>query len=211
MSESSPALIIGLTGGIGSGKTAVSDHFQSLGITVVDADVIARQVVEPGTAALQAIADRFGADILLEDGNLDRAGLRKIVFADPEQRRWLEQLTHPLIRQSIRDGLNNARSSYALLVSPLLVESGQSELTQRILVVDAPESLQVTRTMERDHNSAAQVEAIIAAQADRQERLKYADDVICNDGSLEQLHKNVQLLHEKYLQLAEQRSHGNAS
>ena len=197
-------LIVGLTGGIGSGKTAVSDCFQDLGVTVVDADVVARQVVEPGTPALEKIADRFGSHIVQDDGSLDRAQLRTIVFAEPEQRQWLEQLTHPLIRSGIKSGLENATSAYAILVSPLLVESGQSELTQRILVVDVPESLQLQRTMQRDNNSAEQVQAIMAAQADRQQRLNYADDVLLNDGSLQQLQSKVDELHQRYLRLAEE-------
>lgn len=194
--------VIGLTGGIGSGKTAVSDHFQTLGICVVDADVAARVVVAKGRPALAAIAEHFGADMLLADGNLDRAKLRAAVFKDPAERRWLEALTHPLIRAEIAAGLENATSPYALLVSPLLVESGQNQLTRRILVVDVPEELQLARTVARDHNSAAQVKAIMAAQASRQQRLQYADDVIVNDGSLAELQAKVEALHSKYLELA---------
>lgn len=194
--------VIGLTGGIGSGKTAVSDYFAQLGITVVDADVAARVVVEKGRPALTQIAEHFGSHILQPDGTLDRAQLRAEVFKDPAERQWLEGLLHPLIRQEIKDGLHNATSPYALLVSPLLVESGQSKLTQRVLVVDVPKELQLQRTINRDNNSPEQVKAIMAAQASRQQRLASADDVIVNDGTLEQLHQQVDALHVKYLALA---------
>lgn len=198
------SFVIGLTGGIGSGKTAVSDHFQHLGIDVIDADVAARAVVEPGRPALQAIADHFGAGVLQADGSLDRAQLRQQVFSNPEERRWLEQLTHPMIREEIARGLAAARSPYCLLVSPLLVESGQKAFVRRILVVDVPEAVQLERTAARDNNSAEQVKAIMAAQASREQRLSYADDVISNDGSLAQLHARVEALHQQYLQLARQ-------
>ena len=194
--------VIGVTGGIGSGKTAVSDHFESLGITVVDADIASRTVVEPGKPALTKIAEHFGADILLDDGALDRAKLRAAIFRDDSERQWLEALLHPLIREEIVNGLDNAKSSYALLVSPLLVESGQNQFVERVLVVDVPESLQLERTVKRDSNSEEQVKAIIAAQASRQQRLDYADDVITNDDSLSQLQSQVEELHQQYLELA---------
>lgn len=194
--------VLGLTGGIGSGKTAVSNHFHTLGITIIDADLASRAVVEPGRPALRQIASRFGDNILLPDGNLDRAALRNIVFADDSQRQWLNGLTHPLIAEEIQQGLKDSQSTYTILVSPLLVETGQADYTQRILVVDVPESLQLSRTMARDNNSKDQVAAIIKAQADRQARLKYADDVINNDGDLQELHKKVEVLHQQYLELA---------
>lgn len=194
--------VIGVTGGIGSGKTAVSDYFAQLGITVVDADVAARVVVERGRPALAQVAEHFGAHILQADGSLDRAQLRAAIFKDPAERQWLEGLLHPLIRQEIKDGLNNATSPYALLVSPLLVESGQHKLTQRVLVVDVPEELQLQRTVNRDSNTPEQVKAIMAAQASRQQRLDSADDVIVNDGTLAQLHQQVDALHLKYLVLS---------
>ncbi|BFM17648.1 dephospho-CoA kinase [Maricurvus nonylphenolicus] len=196
-------LIIGLTGGIGSGKTAVSDRFAAKGITVVDADLASRAVVEPGRPALQAIEEHFGSEVITPEGSLDRALLRQKVFADENERKWLEQLTHPLIREEIISGLENATSPYALLVSPLLVESGQSQLTQRILVVDVPEAVQLERTMARDDNPEAQVKAIMAAQANRETRLGYADDVVENNGSLEDLDRQVEQLHQRYLTLAE--------
>lgn len=198
--------VIGITGGIGSGKTAVSDHFESIGITVVDADIASRTVVEPGTPALLHIVEHFGADMLLADGSLDRANLRRAIFEDPTQRQWLESLLHPLIRDEIVSGLESADSPYALLVSPLLIESGQNQLTERVLVVDVPEELQLARTVERDNNSEQQVKAIMAAQATRQQRLDSADDVIVNDSTLEHLKAQVEVLHQQYLDLASRKS-----
>lgn len=194
--------VIGITGGIGSGKTAVSDHFESLGITVVDADVASRTVVEIGTSALASIAEHFGSQVLQTDGSLDRAALRSAIFEDSTQRQWLESLLHPLIRAEIVSGLESASSPYAILVSPLLIESGQSQLTERVLVVDVPEALQLKRTVARDSNSEQQVKAIMAAQASRQQRLDSADDVVVNDNTLEHLKAQVEALHQKYLKLA---------
>ena len=194
--------VIGLTGGIGSGKSAASAHFETLGITVVDADVASRTVVEVGKPALSAIEEHYGSEVIASDGSLDRAALRAKVFANDEERRWLEQLTHPLIREEIASGLTNATSPYAILVSPLLVESGQNQLTQRVLVIDVPEELQVARTAARDDNSEEQVKAIMAAQSSRQKRLGFADDVILNDGPLEQLQAQVEQLHQRYLKMA---------
>ncbi|MDH3643735.1 MAG: dephospho-CoA kinase [Gammaproteobacteria bacterium] len=195
-------LVIGITGGIGSGKTAVSDRFAALGITVVDADIASRVVVEPGRPALDAIAEHFGDGAINDDGTLNRAELRKRVFADAAERKWLEQLTHPLINQYLQEQLAAAESPYAVLVSPLLAETGQSRFCQRIIVVDVPVELQVQRTMSRDANDEAQVRAIIAAQASREQRLELADDVIVNDQGLEHIDAEVQRLHEVYLELA---------
>jgi dephospho-CoA kinase len=194
--------VVGLTGGIGSGKTAVSDHFEHLGITVVDADLASRQVVEPGTPALAAIAEHFGPEILQADGALDRAALRARIFADEGERHWLEALLHPRIGEALRDGLAAATSPYAILVSPLLFEAGQATLVDRVLLVDAPEALQLERTMARDQNSEAQVQAIIKAQASRAERQARADDILVNDGTLADLLTKVEALHERYLALA---------
>ncbi len=195
-------LVIGLTGGIGSGKSAVSRCFEKLGIAVVDADVAARVVVEPGTPGLARIAEHFGPGVIDPNGALDRAALRRIVFADEAERRWLESVLHPLIGEEIRRGLREATSPYAVLVSPLLLEAGQDALAHRVLVVDVGEETQVTRTMQRDNNSGEQVRAIIAAQIGRAERLARADDVIENDGSLEELEPKVLALHRRYLELA---------
>lgn len=194
--------IVGLTGGIGSGKTAASDHFATLGIDVVDADIIARQVVEPGTEALSRIVQHFGKDILQADGTLDRAALRQRVFSQPEEKRWLEQLLHPLIGDATLRALAATKSPYALFVSPLLFESGMQAVCNRTLLIDAPEQAQLERTMVRDNNPAGQVKAIMASQASRETRQAKADDVICNDGSLQDLHHKVEAMHARYLTLA---------
>ena len=194
--------VVGITGGIGSGKSAVSNRFEALGIRVVDADLASRWVVEPGRPALARIAEHFGDDVLATDGSLDRAVLRRLVFADPEERRWLEALLHPLIAEEIRTALTAAESPYAILVSPLLIESGQTEFVDRVLVVDVPETVQIERTMARDDNDEAQVRSIITAQIDRPSRLARADDVIDNDGGLDALDAQVAELHHRYLELA---------
>lgn len=193
--------ILGLTGGIGSGKSAAAQHFIDLGVHLVDADHAARWVVEPGRPALAKIAEHFGPGVIQADGQLDRSALRALIFEHPEQRRWLEALLHPLIGEEIANNLAQARSPYAILVSPLLVESGQSRLTQRILVIDAPEPLQVQRTLLRDQTSEAQVQAILKAQASREERLRHAQDVVVNDRDLSWLHSEVERLHHFYLTL----------
>lgn len=193
--------VVGLTGGIGSGKTAVSERFQAFGISVVDGDVASRAVLAPGAPAVEAIATRFGSELIGADGSLDRAALRKRVFADPADRRWLENLTHPLMARYLREHLEAADSRYAMLVNPILVESGQAKRCHRVLVVDAPEALQIARTMSRDGNTEAQVRAIIAAQAERARRLAAADDVIVNDRDLAHLDAEVARLHEQYLEL----------
>lgn len=192
--------ILGLTGGIGSGKTAAANHFASLGIHVVDADQAARWVVEPGRPALQQIVEHFGPDVLHE-GALNRAALRERIFQDPNERIWLEQLLHPLIRAEVAAHLANAESPYAILVSPLLVESGQYRQVDRVLVVDVPEALQVERTVARDLTSEEQVRAILKVQASREERLRHADDVLLNDHDLAWLKAEVERLHRFYLTL----------
>ncbi|ARU89786.1 dephospho-CoA kinase [Pseudomonas sp. M30-35] len=193
--------ILGLTGGIGSGKSAVAQCFIDLGVHLVDADQAARWVVEPGRPALSQITEHFGAGILQADGQLDRTALRKLIFQDAEQRRWLEALLHPLINQEISQYLAQATSPYAILVTPLLVETGQHALTQRVLVVDAPETLQIERTLMRDNTSLEQVQAILNAQATRQQRLQIADDVLVNDRDLIWLRNEVERLHTFYLTL----------
>ena len=197
-------MIIGLTGGIGSGKTAAANRFAAAhDIHVVDADQKSRVVVEPGRPALAHIVDRFGDAMLLDDGTLNRAALRETVFAAPEQRQWLEQLLHPLIRDEIITDLRSATSPYALLVSPLLVESGQNRLTSRVIVVDVPEAMQLARTVQRDAVPEAQVRAIMQAQAQREERLRHADDILTNNSDLAALHAQVDALHTRYMQLLE--------
>jgi len=196
-------MIIGLTGGIGSGKSAVSLRFAvKHGIHVVDADLKSRVVVEPGRPALQAIVDRFGDAVVQPSGELDRAALRQRVFSDPQERLWLEALLHPLIREEIVSDLASATSPYALLVSPLLIESGQHKMTDRVLVVDVSEETQLLRTALRDNVPQDQVKAIMKAQASREERLKQAHDIVSNDQDLAALHKQVDALHERYLSMA---------
>jgi dephospho-CoA kinase len=194
--------IVGLTGGIGSGKTAASNRFAKLGIGIVDADVIAREVVEPGSPALQKIAAHFGDSHLLSDGQLNRAALRQTIFADPAAKQWLESLLHPLIASETQRQLLNVNSAYALFVSPLLVESQQKAMCDRLVVVDVPESVQLSRTMLRDNNEQAQVERIIASQIGRQARLAAASDVIDNTLGLPQLDLGVSELHQQFLNLA---------
>lgn len=194
--------IIGLTGGIGSGKSAVAEGFRRLGIKVVDADIAARKVVEKGTPALAAIADHFGMQILLADGSLDRAALRRVVFGNDSERVWLEKLLHPRIGEWIAAELAAATSPYAILESPLLLESTQHRMVRRTLVVDVPEEVQVERAAARDGNTAEQIRAIIARQMSREQRRARADDVIDNTGSLDDLVAPVAALHRRYLELA---------
>ncbi|MGA8138602.1 MAG: dephospho-CoA kinase [Pseudomonas gingeri] len=193
--------ILGLTGGIGSGKSAAAQHFIDLGIHTVDADHAARWVVEPGRPALAKIVEHFGPGVLQADGQLDRAALRTLIFEAPEQRRWLEALLHPLIGEEIACHLARAQSPYAILVSPLLIESGQYKNTQRVLVIDAPQALQIQRTQQRDQTSEQQVQAILKVQASREERLRHADDVLINDRDQAWLRSEVERLHHFYLTL----------
>ena len=193
------ALIVGITGGIGSGKSAVTDRFEQLGITVVDADLAARVIVQAGQPALEKIADHFGQGVLLPDGTLDRAALRKLVFSDESERLWLEALTHPLIGQEILSQLEASHSPYTILSSPLLLETSQRDLADCIVVVDVPAQLQLQRTMARDANDEEQVKRIMAAQMPREERLKLADIVVDNSRSLEELDSMVQELHKEFL------------
>ena len=191
--------MVGITGGIGSGKSAVTDHLETLGITVVDADKVARVVVEPGTSGLAAITEHFGTDVLLANGGLDRTALRKIVFDNHNERKVLEEITHPRIRDEIIRQLSEASSPYVVLSSPLLLESGLNTLAVYVVVVDVPEEVQLKRTMARDDNSEALVKQIMAAQLDRQTRLSRADASIMNDTSLKELYERVEALHEDLL------------
>ena len=200
---SAQQLVVGMTGGIGSGKSAVTDYLETKGITVVDADKVARVVVEPGTSGLAAITEHFGGDILLPDGTLDRAALRKIVFDKPDERKVLEGITHPLIREEIARQLSEAGSPYVVLASPLLLESGQSSFADYVVVVDVPESVQLSRTMTRDDNSEQLVKSIMAVQLDRETRLARADTSISNEGTLEELHTRVDALHTDLLRRAQ--------
>lgn len=202
MTGSQATFVVALTGGIASGKTAVSDAFAALGAAVIDTDLIARQVVEPGSLGLAAVVDTFGPSICADDGRLDRAELRRLIFSDPAARQRLEAILHPRIAAEAARQLNTASAAYSILVVPLLVESGLFKDADRVLVVDVPESLQLERLMRRDGSDRAQAEAALAAQATRQQRLARADDVIDNSASLEQLRSRVAELDQVYRQLA---------
>ena len=195
-------LIVGLTGGIGSGKSAAMAYFEQLEVPCIDADIVAREVVEPGSDALETIARKFGPEVILSNGNLDRARLRQIVFAEPQYREWLERLLHPLINQRIRDWLQACQAPYCILSSPLLLETQQVELVDRVLLIDIPEEVQVARTTARDGNSETQVKAIMAAQSSRAFKQSKADDIICNDQDLRYLESEIGKLHQQYMQLA---------
>ena len=192
-------MIIGLTGGIGSGKTAVSDTFEKLGITVVDADLASRVVVEKGKPCLEEIAKHFGDDILNENDELNRAKLREIIFNSDSEKLWLESLLHPAIAEQIKDELNASKSPYTILVSPLLLETNQRDFCDKVLVVDVPIELQMERTTKRDGVSEDQVKSIIKSQINRDERLQLADEIIINEGTIEDLEMIVRELHEKLI------------
>ncbi|MFC4259588.1 dephospho-CoA kinase [Marinobacter lacisalsi] len=196
-------VVIGLTGGIGSGKSTVARMFGDLGVHWVDADIVAREVVEPGTPALAEIVGRFGDTILQDDGALDRAALRTIVFRDDSEREWLEGLLHPTIRDELARQLQpeDYHLPYVLLVSPLLLETDQHTLIRKAIVVDVPEETQIERTMARDSNDREQVERIIAAQIPRKHRMERADFVIHNDRPLDQVQAEVERLHQQLLDL----------
>lgn len=195
--------IVGLTGGIGSGKSAAAECFRGHGIVIVDADVVAHELTGPGGAAMAAIAEAFGSAMITPDGALDRAAMRTLAFAEPDTRVRLEQILHPRIRRICDERCAAADSPYALLVVPLLIESGRhKERCQRLVVVDCPEEIQIARVMARNGMTRAEVERIMAAQATRAQRLAAADDVIDNSGSPQTLAPQVAALHDKYLELA---------
>ncbi len=193
---------VALTGGIGSGKSAVAQHFSELGVTVVDADAIAHGLTAAGGDALGPISVAFGAAVLAADGSLDRAAMRRQVFADAAARRRLEAILHPLIRQRMQAALAADAGPYVVLAIPLLVEAGQTDMADRVLVVDAPEGLCIQRVGQRSGLEPAEVKRIIASQASRDERLSVADDVIENTGDLAALEPKVRALHARYLTLA---------
>ncbi|MEM7277420.1 MAG: dephospho-CoA kinase [Pseudomonadota bacterium] len=195
----SKSMIIGLTGGIASGKSAVADIFAELGIDVVDTDVIAREIVEPGEDAFEDIVEFFGIDILDDTGGLDRRKLRDRVFANPDERLKLESFTHPRIRARAIGDVMAANSDYVVLVVPLLIESSLRQAVDRILVVDVPKTLQLQRLLDRDGGNEDTARAIIKAQTDRQTRLAAADDIIVNKSSLAALRRAVVQLHQRYL------------
>ncbi len=202
----SSSLIIGLTGGIGSGKSTVAEAFRQLGIETVDADQASRAVVEPGMPALLAIAEQFGSQIIQADGSLDRAALRQIIFADPDQKLWLESLLHPLIRDWIIRRLEAATSPYVILESPLLFETDQHQLVDTTVLVDLPVELQIERACARDGNQADQIQRIIDAQMPREEKLSRADIVLDNGQPLDSLATRVSAVHQTLISLRQEQT-----
>lgn len=198
-------LIVALTGGIASGKTAVSDTFNTLGVPVIDADLLSREAVAPESPGLNQIKARFGDSIITEDGTLDRKKLRQIVFNDEQSRKDLETIVHPEVRRLTRKAIEQhkqALAPYCIVVIPLLVETGQQNNYDHIVVVDVSEETQITRVAARDGSSEAQAKKILSSQATRKERLDVADDVITNSGTLQELHTAIQSLHQKLLNIA---------
>ncbi|ELC3156404.1 dephospho-CoA kinase [Vibrio harveyi] len=194
------AFVIGLTGGIASGKTTVANLFkQQFKIDIVDADIVAREVVEPGTPGLNAIIEHFGTDIVRDNQTLDRAKLREKIFSNPEEKAWVNGLLHPMIREKMIEDLEQVTSDYALLVVPLLVENKLDSLCDRVLVVDVEPQTQLSRTVKRDNVSEEQAKAILASQASREQRLALADDVVKNNPDDPDLLLQITDLHEKYL------------
>jgi dephospho-CoA kinase len=194
---------LGLTGGIGSGKTTVANMFADLGASLIDTDLIAHQLTAPGGVAMPLIKKEFGPDFILESGAMDRSKMREHIFAHPEQKKRLEQILHPLIRAETEDAAKKADGDYPIFVVPLLVESGSwVQRVSRVLVIDCSEATQLLRVMSRNGMTQQQVLAIMQAQASREQRLQAADDVIVNEGDLSPIREQVRLLHEKYLKLA---------
>ncbi len=196
------SLLIGLTGGIGSGKTAASDLFAKKGVVVVDADVIARQALAKDSPLVDKVLAYFGAEVISKDGSLDRAALRLRVFNNLADKNWLENLVHPWVRERVLNQLASATGYYQILSSPLLLETGQDSWVDRILVIDVPVEVQIERTCNRDKNNRELVEKIISQQLSREQRLAKADDKIDNSQGLAELEKQVNSLHQFYLQLA---------
>ncbi|NLQ18828.1 dephospho-CoA kinase [Marinomonas sp. M1K-6] len=192
--------IIGIAGGIGSGKSTIAKCFNDIGIQSVDADDVARLVVEPGTDCLRKIHQRHGNDILLQDGTLNRRALRDIIFNDPKERVWLEALTHPAIRAAIKTQLNAITSKYGLLVHPLLFETKQETLCQLVVAIDVPTSTQLNRVMNRDHITQESAQKIIATQLSNKERIKRAQLVLENSGNIDEMNAKVFKLHQKILE-----------
>ena len=197
--------VLGITGGIGSGKTAVTDIFSELNIDVIDADIASRKAVEKGSSSLKEIEDHFGSEIILNDGNLDRQKLREAIFDKEEEKDWLEKLLHPQILKIINSELAESRTSYTILVSPLLFETGQYKLCSRTLLVDVEEKLQIARASKRDNVSEEQIKSIIEAQMSRSEKITLANDIVTNNGTLEDLRKEILSLHNNYLKLSDKK------
>lgn len=195
-------LVVGLTGGIASGKSTAAQYFRKLGVPVIDADEIAREVVEPDQPALKQLTALFGPDMLDANGRLDRARLRHLIFADAGKRRQVEGILHPAIRQTMLERLAHAQGDYCILSIPLLLETRQTDLVNRVLVIDSPEALQRDRLSKREGWTSEEIGAAIAAQLSRQERLQNADDVIVNDGDLASFERAVEQMHRRYRLLA---------
>lgn len=191
-----------LTGGIGSGKSVVADLFAKLGVPVIDTDIIARELVKPGKPALADITQSFGRDVITKKGELDRVKLARLTFSNGRLRKQLEDILHPRIHTEIRLQLQKLDSPYAIIVIPLLVETGQVAAYNRVLVVDCDEATQMSRVIQRDHRSEEQIKAIMEAQAKRPERVSWADDIIENNGTLQELEQKVAELHNVYLKMA---------
>lgn len=194
-------IIIGLTGGIACGKTTASDFFADHGIEIIDADLVAREVVQPGQPALEEITKAFGSSVLQADGALDRAKMRKLIFAQADKRAQLEAILHPLIRQRMADQLAKCEGHYAIYSVPLLVESGLNKLADRVLVIDVEEAVQLERLLSRDGITLSQAKAMIAAQLSREDRNRAADDIIDNSGTLNQFIEQLRAHHRRYLAL----------
>ncbi|MEZ9865300.1 dephospho-CoA kinase [Vibrio sp. 10N.261.51.A4] len=197
------AIIIGLSGGIASGKTTVANLFnEHFNIDIVDADIVAREVVALGSVGLKQITEHFGESILLDDGTLNRSRLRELIFSDPKEKQWLNDLLHPMIRDKIDSDLSKITSPYGLLVAPLLVENQMQGMADRVLIVDVPAEVQIERTMSRDNVSREQVASILKSQASREQRLAVADDVIKNHTKNQELLPQITDLHQKYLAIS---------
>lgn len=203
MGDSAATFVVGVTGGIGSGKSTVCSRFEDrYGVPVIDADIVAREVVAPGTEGLEAVVTRFGRDILTADGELDRRALKSVVFADDDKRHDLETMLHPRIRTGIAAHVAAVAYPYCLLCIPLLAEGGNRSNIDRVLVIDCPETLQVERVTARDDLTPSEVAAIMRTQASREQRLAIADDIVVNDGDDERLDQDIARLHQTYLQHA---------
>lgn len=200
-------LIIGLTGGIASGKSTATDYFRSLGVPVIDADEISRELVEPGQPAFSAIIDTFGREYIDPRGRLDRRRLRRLVFSDPEQRLTLEKILHPRIRREIQRRLATVDAPYCIVSIPLLIETGQTDLVDRVLVIDTPADEQISRLQRRETMNDAEIQTILESQTSRQSRQEAADDTVLNDDSIAALHEKLGTLHREYLVLAAGRDH----
>jgi len=196
MTTPQQAFVVGLTGGIGSGKSAATAYFEKLGIDIVDADEVARDVVAPGSEGLKEIVNRFGNSILLEDGNLNRAALREKVFSDINEKNWLNNLLHPLIRSRMQHLIGESTSPYCILSVPLLVENKLTEMCNYVVVVDCPETMQLERALKRDGSTEETIRNIMASQATRNERIEAADTVLDNSTTLSALEDQVSKLHE---------------